>query len=195
MFAAPDLCQTALMSDIEPARVPVSSGLRDVGPINWLICRMGARGIRAPQFQLFNVLSRHSLLFWSWLPFSGVLLYWGRLPRPDAETVILRVGALRDCEYELQQHRRLARSRGVDAELQERIFAGPDAAGLTDRQRALLRATDEFILNREISAPTWAELTKHLDTRQQIEFCLLAAQYDGLSATMNTLKIPLDFPD
>ncbi|BBZ65658.1 4-carboxymuconolactone decarboxylase [Mycolicibacterium insubricum] len=195
MFAAPDLCQTALMSDIEPARVPVSSGLRDVGPINWLICRLGARGIRAPQFQLFNVLSRHSLLFWSWLPFSGVLLYWGRLPRPDAETVILRVGALRDCEYELQQHRRLARSRGVDAELQERIFAGPDAAGLTDRQRALLRATDEFILNREISAPTWAELTKHLDTRQQIEFCLLAAQYDGLSATMNTLKIPLDFPD
>lgn len=195
MFAAPDLCQTALMSDIEPARVPVSSGLRDVGPINWLICRLGARGIRAPQFQLFNVLSRHSLLFWSWLPFSGVLLYWGRLPRPDAETVILRVGALRDCEYELQQHRRLTRSRGVDAELQERIFAGPDAAGLTDRQRALLRATDEFILNREISAPTWAELTKHLDTRQQIEFCLLAAQYDGLSATMNTLKIPLDFPD
>ena len=195
MFAAPDLCQTALMSDIEPARVPVSSGLRDVGPINWLICRLGARGIRAPQFQLFNVLSRHSLLFWSWLPFSGVLLYWGRLPRPDAETVILRVGALRDCEYELQQHRRLARSRGVDAELQERIFAGPDAAGLTDRQRALRRATDEFILNREISAPTWAELTKHLDTRQQIEFCLLAAQYDGLSATMNTLKIPLDFPD
>ena len=183
------------MSDIEPARVPVSSGLRDVGPINWLICRLGARGIRAPQFQLFNVLSRHSLLFWSWLPFSGVLLYWGRLPRPDAETVILRVGALRDCEYELQQHRRLARSRGVDAELQERIFAGPDAAGLTDRQRALLRATDEFILDREVSAPTWAELTKHLDTRQQIEFCLLAAQYDGLSATMNTLKIPLDFPD
>ena len=48
MFAAPDLCQTALMSDIEPARVPVSSGLRDVGPINWLICRLGARGIRAP---------------------------------------------------------------------------------------------------------------------------------------------------
>ena len=183
------------MSDIESARVPVSSGVRDIGPINWLICRLGARGIRAPQFHLFNALSRHSLAFWSWLPFSGVLLYWGRLSRQDAELVILRVGHLRDCEYELQQHRRLARSRGVDDELQQQIFAGPDAAGLTDRQRALLRATDEFVMDRGVSAPAWAALAGHLDSRQQIEFCLLAAQYDGLAASMNTLKLPLDFPD
>ena len=62
--------------------------------------------------------------------------------------VILRVGHLRDCEYELQQHRRLARSRGVDAETQAEIFEGPDAEGLTDRQRVLLTATDEFVITR-----------------------------------------------
>lgn len=183
------------MSELEPARFPSDSDLRSVGPINWAICRLGARGIRAPEFRLFNVLSRHSLLFWSWLPFSGVLLYWGRLSRQDAELVILRVGHLRECEYELQQHRRLARSRGVDADLQEKIFAGPDADGLTDRQRALLRATDEFVLNRGVSNDTWAELARRLDRRQQIEFCMLAAQYDGLAASMNTLRIPLDFAD
>lgn len=181
--------------ELEPARIPVTRTVRDVGPINWVICRLGARGIRAPHFHLFNALSRHSLLFWSWLPFSGVLLYWGRLSRQDAELVILRIGHLRDCEYELQQHRRLARSRGIDTPMQERIFAGPDADGLTDRQRALLRATDEFVLDRGVSAPTWTALTTYLNTRQQVEFCMLAAQYDGLAATMNTLKLPLDFPD
>ena len=62
--------------------------------------------------------------------------------------VILRVGHLRDCEYELQQHRRLARTRGIDAELQAKIFEGPDAEGLTDRQRALITATDEFVVTR-----------------------------------------------
>ncbi|CAJ1585686.1 carboxymuconolactone decarboxylase family protein [[Mycobacterium] wendilense] len=180
---------------LQPARVPVSSTLRDVGPINWLICRLGARGIRAPQFHLFNALSRHSALFWSWLPFSGVLLYWGRLSRRDAETVILRVGSLRDCEYELQQHRRLARSRGIDDALQQKIFAGPDADGLDDRQRALLRATDEFVLDRGVTPATWATLATHLNTKQLIEFCLLAGQYDTLAATMNTLQLPMDFPD
>ncbi len=180
---------------LEPARVPATSTLREVGPINWVICRLGARGIRAPQFHLFNALSRHSLLFWSWLPYSGVLLYWGRLSRHEAEVVILRVSHLRDCEYELQQHRRLARSRGLDQALQQKIFEGPAAEGLADRDRALLRATDEFVLDRAVSPPTWATLSGYLNRKQLIEFCLLTAQYDGLAATMNTLQLPLDFPD
>jgi AhpD family alkylhydroperoxidase len=183
---------------MEPARVPASSDRRDVGVINWVICRLGARGIRAPEFHLFNALAGHKSLFWTWLPFSGVLLYWGRLSRRDAELVILRVGHLRDCEYELQQHRRLARSRGVDRELQARIFEGadgPNANALTPRDRVLLTATDEFILGRTITPDTWAALSGYLNTKQLIEFCLLAGQYDTLAATMNTLKLPLDFPD
>ena len=94
-----------------PARIP-PGGFRELGPINWAIAKIGARGIRAPKFHLFNVLGQHRLLFLAWLPFSAYLLDAGKLPRRDAEVVILRVGHLRDCEYELQQHRRLARSRG-----------------------------------------------------------------------------------
>ncbi len=180
---------------LEPARVPVTGTLRDLGPINWVICRIAARGIRAPQFHLFNAMARHSLLFWAWLPFSGVLLYWGKLSRRDAELVILRIGYLRDCEYELRQHRRLARSRGLDEALQQKIFEGPLADGLTDRQRALLRATDEFVLDRAVSVTTWAALSGHISKKQALEFCFLASQYDGLAATMNTVKLPLDFPD
>ncbi len=179
----------------EPARVPVASGVRDVGVINWVICRLGARGIRAPQFHLFNALAGHKTLFWTWLPFSAVLLYWGRLSRQDAELVILRVGHLRGCEYELQQHRRLARSRGVDTALQQKFFEGPLAEGLTDHDRVLLTATDEFVLTRTIAPETWAALAGCLNTKQLIEFCLLAAQYDGLAATIATLQVPLDFPD
>ena len=60
---------------------------------------------------LFNVLGQHKLLFLAWLPFSGdAARLLGKLPVSDAEVVILRVGHLRDCEYELQQHRRLART-------------------------------------------------------------------------------------
>jgi AhpD family alkylhydroperoxidase len=182
------------MTGAAPARIP-PGGFRELGPINWTIAKLGARGIRAPKFHLFDVIGQHRLLFLAWLPLSAYLLYAGKLPRKDAELVILRVGHLRDCEYELQQHRRLARSRGVDAETQARIFEGPDAEGLTERQRALITATDEFVVTRSMSPETWAALSTHLDHQQLIEFCLLAAQYDGLAATMATLKIPLDFPD
>ena len=109
--------------------------------------------------------------------------------------MILRVGHLRGCEYELQQHRRIAKRRGIDAEKQDKIFYGPDADGLTDRERALLTATDELIDTRTLSPQTWQWLSRHLDRRQLIEFVTLAGQYDALAATLITLKVPLDFPD
>jgi AhpD family alkylhydroperoxidase len=170
-------------------------GFRELGPFNWAFAKASARKVRAPEMHLFTVLGQHWRLFLSWLPVSSVLLYTGRLPRQDTELVILRVGHLRNCEYELQHHRRLARSRGVDQQLQAKIIEGPDADGLTDRQRALLAATDEFVITRSVSEETWAALSKHLDRKQLIEFCMLAGQYDTLAATIATLRVPLDFPD
>ncbi len=178
-----------------PSRIPSTGSLRELGLIGWIIAKAGARVIRAPRFHLMNVIGQHKLLLIAWLPYSGVLLNWGKLSRKDAELVILRVGHLRDCEYELQQHRRLARTRGLDDETQARIFDGPDADGLTDKQRVLITATDEFVITRSMSPETWAALASYLDRKQLIEFCMLAGQYDGLAATMATLKIPLDFPD
>ena len=183
------------MSAIEPARI-APGGFKELGPVNWVIAKIGARGIRAPRFSLVNVLGQHRLLFLAWLPYSLMLLgTLSKLPLKDAETVILRVGHLRNCEYELQQHRRLARTRGLNAATQASIFEGPDADGLTDRERLLITATDEFVVTRGVSAQTWAALSAHLTKPQLIEFCMLAAQYDGLAATITTLNVPLDFPD
>jgi AhpD family alkylhydroperoxidase len=183
------------MTKSTPARIPSTGSLRELGLINWVISKGAARTIRATQMHLFTTLGQHWRLFLAWLPVSSVLLYRGKLSKQDTELVILRVGHLRNCEYELQHHRRLAKSRGVDAELQTRTFEGPDADGLTDRQRVLITATDEFVVTRGVSAETWATLSRHLTKPQLIEFCMLAAQYDGLAATIATLQIPLDFPD
>ena len=174
-------------------RVP-SGGFRELGLINWVLAKLGARTVRAPQMHLFTTLGPHKRLFRMWLPYSGVLLR-GRLPRADTELVILRVAHLRACEYELQQHRWMARRRGLDEQTQEAIFAWPQSPdGLTDRQRVLLSATDEFITNRSISDDVWRQLCGHLDRREIIEFCMLTGQYDGLAATISALEIPLDNP-
>ena len=170
-------------------------GLRELGPINWAIAKIAARRVRAPEMHLFTVLGQHRGLFLAWLPVSSVLLYRGKLPKQDTELVILRVGHLRNCEYELQQHRRIAKRRGIDDDMQAKIFEGPDAKGLTDRQRALLSATDEFVVTRSVSEETWTALSRHLDRKQLIEFCMLAGQYDTLAATLTTLRIPTDVPD
>jgi AhpD family alkylhydroperoxidase len=178
-------------------RVP-QSRFRELGPINWVIAKLGARQVRAPEMHLFTTIGQRRLLFWIWLAYGARLLR-GRLPGIDTELVIIRVAHLRSCEYELQHHRRLARIQGLDADKQAAIFAWPDAAEtaaniLSTRQRVLLNATDEFIKDRTLSSGTFEQLATHLDRRQLIEFCLLASQYDGLAATMSALDIPLDNP-
>jgi alkylhydroperoxidase family enzyme len=177
-------------------RIP-AGGFRELGPINWVLAKSAARTVRAPKMHLFATLGQHKRLFLSMMPYSAVLLR-GRLPLVDTELVILRVAHLRDSEYELQHHRWMGRRRGLDDQTQELIFAWPNtsanADGLTDRQQTLLRATDEFILNRTIGDEVYQQLSHHLDRRQLIEFCLLAGQYDGLAATMSALQIPLDHP-
>ncbi len=178
-------------------RIPPGD-FRRLGPINWVIAKVSARVVRAPQMHLFATLGQHRLLFLCWAIY-GTRLMRGRLPAADSELVILRVAHLRECEYELQHHRPMARRVGLDAEAQAAIFAWPETldpvqARLTVRQQALLAATDEFVKDRTVTDITWQQLAVHLDHRELIEFCLLASQYDGLAATISTLKIPLDKP-
>jgi len=176
------------------ARIP-PGGRRELGLVNWIISRIAARSIRAPHMHLFEVFGQHKMLFLAFLPYAGQLLNKGKLPKAETELVILRVGHLRGSQYELQQHRRLARPRGVDDRLQEMIFAGPHAEGLTDRQRVLLQAVDEFTSDRDMTDETYAALAAHLSRQQIIEFCALAGHYDTIAGILATLRVPMDFPD
>ncbi|MCB0939935.1 MAG: carboxymuconolactone decarboxylase family protein [Mycobacterium sp.] len=177
---------------LDEGRIPGAS-LRELGLINWIFTKLAARVIKAPRMHLFTALGQHKRLFRFWYLY-GAVLYWGKLPRPETELVILRVAHLRNCEYELQQHRRIAERYRVHADLQAKIFAWPDTDGLSARQQALLRATDEFVTARAVSTATWDTLAAYLSRRQLIEFCMLAAQYDSLATVISILDVPLDFP-
>ena len=171
-------------------------GRRELGLFGWLFCKLAARVWKVPQIHLFTVFAQHRRLFWSGVPFGGVLLRRGRLPGRDTEVVILRVAHLRESEYELQQHRRIALTRGVDLETQAAVFAWPAAAdALSPRNQALLTAVDELMATRAMSDESWQRLAAYLDRRQLMEFVMLVAQYDGLAMWLNTLGVPMDYPD
>jgi alkylhydroperoxidase family enzyme len=179
----------------EVARIAGAPRVRDLGVFNWIVCKLAARKQRVPRAHLFTTLGQHKLLLWTWLPWAGLLLRGGKLSKRDTELVILRVGHLRNSPYELQHHIRMARQVGLDDATQARIFEGPDAHGLTDRQHALLAATDELVITRTLSDATLTQLSRHLDRPRLIEFVTLAGQYDALAAALAALRVPLDFAE
>ncbi len=167
--------------------------LKELGLVNWIFCRIAAKKQDVHSMHLFTMLGQHRHLLWAWLPFSGFLLYRGKLSRRDTELVILRVAYLCASAYETQQHRVLAKRVGLDDEAWADIRIGPSAWPLMSREEVLLRTVDEFVYGL-VTDQTRAMLAFHLSEQQQIELYMLIGQYEALAKTIRNLDIPLDEP-
>jgi AhpD family alkylhydroperoxidase len=164
----------------------------DVGVVNWVISAVSGRVAGTGPPNLFMTLGRARGLFRGWTHFAGRMMPGGRLPRRDTELVILRVAHLRDCSYEFEHHRHLARRAGLTEVDVERVMAGPQAQGWSPRDRALLTACDELHRDQDLSDDTWKALAEHLDDRRLIEFVLLAGHYEMLATFIATMRIDTD---
>jgi AhpD family alkylhydroperoxidase len=181
------------MASVSGAPRIAPGGFRELGLINWLVCRVVSRVAGVRDAQLFSTLGRQRSLFRAWLRFSAQMMPGGKISRHETELVILRVAHLRQCQYEQDHHARIGRRVGIDAEQLARISAGPSASGWSPRQRVLLSAVDELVHAKNIDEPLWAELRMHYDEPQLIELCLLIGQYEALATTIATLRIARDF--
>ncbi len=169
-------------------------GRRDIGTFGWAFAQLAGLVARTNPPNLFRTMGRQRKLFRGWLRFAGRLMPGGSLPRRDTELIILRVAHLRGCGYEFEHHVRLGSRAGVTAADVERIQDGPDAAGWSNRERALLRAVDALTSDRNLDDATWSALRTHLDEPGAVEFVLLVGHYDMLATFLLTLRVEPDRP-
>lgn len=142
--------------------------------------------------KVFLLLMRHRTLFRPWLRFASRLMPYGTLDRRDTELVILRVGWNCRSRYEWGQHVQIGLRSGLTADEIARVAKGPDAAGWSEKQAALLRATDELHRDRRIGDATWSALGKHYKDKQLLEIGMLAGAYEMLAGVLNSVGLPLE---
>ncbi|MEU5989961.1 carboxymuconolactone decarboxylase family protein [Spirillospora sp. NPDC047418] len=174
-------------------RVP-PGGRRDVGVVNWLVCRAAGLVAGTGPPNLFLTLARRRGLFHGWLWFAGRLMPGGTLPRRETELVILRVAHLRDCRYEFDHHVRIAGRSGVRRRDVERVKDGPSAEGWTPREQAILAAADGLHSDQDLDDETWTRLRAHLTPGECVELTTLVAHYEMLATLITTLRIQPDHP-
>jgi AhpD family alkylhydroperoxidase len=166
--------------------------LSELGPINWVLCRVISRLAGVPDAHLFSTLARQRGLFRGWLVFASRLMPGGTLSREDTELAILRVAHLRACDYERAHHERLGRRAGLDEAALARVAHGPDADGLPPRARALLAGVDSLVRHKTLDDASWDALRVHYDERQLIELCILVGHYEMLATTIAAIRIAPD---
>ncbi len=176
----------------EPRITPGSRA--QIGRVNSLIVAAiwRATGTERPP-NLFTTLARHRRLFRAWLRFGGALMPRGKLRRVDTELVILRVAHNTRAEYERRHHERLGRESGLSDE-QIAAIDRDDVSEATwsERQRLLLKATDEMHLMRDVSDELWADLRGEFSDEELIELCMLVGHYEMLAMTIASLRIQPD---
>ena len=144
------------------------------------------------EYNIFRTLARHPDLFRSWMPFAGYLLVGGALPAIERELAILRTAVRCRSSYEWGQHVRVSEGLGVERATIDRVIDGPDAAGWSDREAAVLRAVDELHDDARISDSTWEALGEQYDETQLIELTVLIGQYHMVAFALNSLGVELD---
>lgn len=142
-----------------------------------------------PMLDIFRTLAHHPKLMKRWLVFGNHVLGKSTLEARERELAILRVGWLCRAEYEWGQHVGIARGAGLSDEEIERITLGPDAPGWGERDRALLRATDELHEDAFVSDATWQTLSTYYDTRRLLDLIFTVGQYQLVSMALNTLGV------
>jgi 4-carboxymuconolactone decarboxylase len=178
----PDLPDQARIAPLPPEEWP-----EDLRPLATFTA--SGEEISIGDLNIFRTLARHPELFQSWGPFGGFLLTRAQLPFEERELLILRTGWNCGSPYEWGQHARIAVNGGISREAVDRVAAGPDAEGWSEREAALLRAADELHADNVISDATWAALATELDERQLIEVCMLVGQYHLVAFMLNSVGV------
>lgn len=141
---------------------------------------------------VMRTLIRHADLVRRWLPFTNHILYKSTLPVREREFVILRVAWKAQAEYEWGQHVIIAREEGLTDEEIERVAAGPDVAGWSELEAALLRAVDELEADNIILDDTWKTLTQHYNEHQIADLIFTVGNYRMLAGAINSFGVQLD---
>ena len=138
------------------------------------------------------LLANHPELLKAWWGYRMYSVTGGDLEQRDCELVILRVAVHVQVWYEWAAHV----DRGLDAGLTlsdiYRVAAGPSATDWNERDALLLRAVDQLLTERGISATTRDGLGAFFSPKQIMDIVSLQGLYVTIACLISTWGIELE---
>ena len=150
------------------------------------------RDDRPKGLNALGLLARHPALTRAFHTFTGHVLFASTLSPRERELLILRVAAVRGSDYEWTQHVVLAGDAGLAPDEVARVAEGPDAAGWSPLDQAMVRAVDELIRDATIADETWEALAGSLADQQLMDLVFTVGAYDLLAMAFRSFGVELD---
>jgi AhpD family alkylhydroperoxidase len=139
-----------------------------------------------------GVLARHPELTRAFHSFNGHVLFATTLSPRQRELLVLRVAAVRDCDYEWSQHVLMGLDAGLSVEEVRRVRQGSGADGWDVVEAALLAAAEELLVAARIGDATWSVLAEELDERQLMDVVFTVGAYDIVAMAFRSFEVVPD---
>jgi alkylhydroperoxidase family enzyme len=149
-------------------------------------------GDRPKGLNALGTLANHPELTRAFHTFDGHILFGSTISVRQRELIVLRVAALRECDYEWKQHLVQGADAGIGPEEIERVAQGSSAPGWSPLDGAILRAVEELIGDATISGDTWSRLSTELDTHQLMDLIFTVGCYELIAMFFKACAVQLD---
>ncbi len=147
---------------------------------------------RPKGLNVLGTFAHHPALAKAFFAFNGHVIRGTTLTARQREMLVLRVAAVRGCDYEWAQHVVIAGDVGLTDDEVDRIATDPASSAWTDLELALLRSVDELVADGAIAEPTWAALSDELDHQQLLDLVFTVGAYETLAWVMRSVDLRLD---
>lgn len=173
-----------------PARVPRITPDERTEAV-WELIEMfsGPGRLNVDENHGLNTLGQHPELAKAFLTFNRHLLMSSTLPVRLRQIAILRVAWTRKGRYVWSSHLRTSLRNGFSGEEFERIKQGAASPYWNDRERTVIRATDEMLDANDLCDETWEALSAFLGRRQVMDLLFTVGAYLALSIAFNAVRI------
>jgi alkylhydroperoxidase family enzyme len=149
-------------------------------------------GVGAEPLALFRTIARHEPLLERFRQTGSTLLSFGRLDAIERETVIHRVCARCNAEYEWGVHAVVfAAGLGLDERWLAATLRGA-APDFGPRQGLLVALVDELHDTATVSDELWAQLAATWSDEQLLELLALVGFYHLVAFICNGVRVPLE---
>lgn len=108
------------------------------------------------------------------------------------ELLILTVGHVTGCDYEVAHHQSYALAAGLSAEQIAAVPHFETADVFDDFDRALMRLARDFSNGTDVSQEIWDAVACHLTTRQMVQLTLTLTWYVSGALMMRALDLDLE---
>lgn len=143
---------------------------------------------------IFRAFANSPTMFPAFIRLGNAILFKSHLDPILREMAIVRVGILSKAGYEVYQHERISRQVGMPDDKIAALRVGGDAEVFNEIERAVLRFTDDVVMNVHASSETYDAAARHLNPNQMIELVVTIGYYMMVSRFLETMEVEIEEP-